>query len=69
MIFFYRLTLLGFRDFQFDYYSYFVVVQEVSRLLLGLNCGKPLQQLDLPDVSSAFALEHDFDIQVDCITS
>jgi len=37
--------------------------QEVSRLLLGLNCGKPLQQLDLPDVSSALALEHDFDIQ------
>lgn len=60
------VIFLELRDFQFDCDcdSCFVVVQEVSRLLLGLNCGKPLQQLDLPDVSSAMALEHDFDIQV-----
>lgn len=58
------VIFLELRDFQFDCDSCFVVVQEVSRLLLGLNCGKPLQQLDLPDVSSALALEHDFDIQV-----
>ncbi|WCJ18896.1 beta-ureidopropionase [Euphorbia peplus] len=37
--------------------------KEVSRLLLGLNCGKPLQPLPLPDSAKALSSDHDFDLQ------
>ncbi|KAL4180214.1 hypothetical protein AMTRI_Chr13g91000 [Amborella trichopoda] len=39
------------------------VFQEVSRLLLGLNCGKPLERLNLPVSATAISSKSDFDIQ------
>lgn len=40
--------------------------QEVSRLLLGLNCGKPLENIALPESAKALSLEHGFDLQAYC---
>ncbi|KAL5857452.1 hypothetical protein ACOSQ3_004910 [Xanthoceras sorbifolium] len=39
------------------------IFQEVSRLLLGLNCGKALELISLPESVKALSLEHDFDLQ------
>ncbi|KAK7287423.1 hypothetical protein RIF29_00699 [Crotalaria pallida] len=38
--------------------------QEVSRLLTGLNCGKALETIDLPESVSAASVEHGFDLHV-----
>lgn len=40
------------------------VLQEVSRLLHGLNCGKPLELVALSANGKALSSEHDFDLQV-----
>ncbi|XP_027159942.1 beta-ureidopropionase [Coffea eugenioides] len=37
--------------------------QEVSRLLLGLNCGKSLETIALPEPARALSSKHDFDLQ------
>ncbi|CAM8937678.1 unnamed protein product [Rhodiola kirilowii] len=39
------------------------VFQEVSRLFLGLNGGKALQELDLPEPVRGLSSKHDFDLQ------
>ncbi|PNX86602.1 beta-ureidopropionase [Trifolium pratense] len=36
---------------------------EVNRLLTGLNCGKALETIALPDSATALSVEHGFDIQ------
>ncbi|GAB4853331.1 Beta-ureidopropionase [Ancistrocladus abbreviatus] len=40
--------------------------QEVRRLLLGLNCGRPLDCLTLPEPATKLSLDHDFDLQAYC---
>lgn len=42
------------------------VFHEVSRLLLGLNCGSLLQSLTLPDAAASLSANHDFDLQAFC---
>lgn len=42
----------------------FVILQEVSRLLVGLNCGRPLERITLPNIAEKLSLSHDFDLQV-----
>lgn len=42
------------------------IYQEVSRLLHGLNCGKPLESIALPANAKALSSEHDFDLQGFC---
>ncbi|XP_010254543.1 PREDICTED: beta-ureidopropionase [Nelumbo nucifera] len=42
------------------------VFQEVSRLLLGLNCGRALDPIVLPKLATSFSKEHDFDLQAFC---
>ncbi|CAK9141665.1 unnamed protein product [Ilex paraguariensis] len=37
--------------------------QEVSRMLLGMNCGRPLETVSLPDPAKALSSTHDFDLQ------
>ncbi|KAK8658449.1 hypothetical protein V6N13_036655 [Hibiscus sabdariffa] len=37
--------------------------QEVSRLLLGLNCGKTLETIALPESAKSLSSKHDFDLQ------
>ncbi|XP_009617981.1 beta-ureidopropionase [Nicotiana tabacum] len=37
--------------------------QEVSRILLGLNCGKKLEPIALPQPVKVLSSEHDFDLQ------
>ncbi|KAJ8754401.1 hypothetical protein K2173_002852 [Erythroxylum novogranatense] len=37
--------------------------KEVSRLLLGLNCGEALETIDLPESAKALSSQHDFDLQ------
>lgn len=37
--------------------------QEASRMLLGLNGGKALESLLLPDIPKTLSYEHDFDLQ------
>lgn len=37
--------------------------QEVSRILLGLNCGKEVQPIALPQPVKALSSNHDFDLQ------
>ncbi|XP_047336262.1 beta-ureidopropionase [Impatiens glandulifera] len=37
--------------------------QEVSRLISGLNCGRALESITLPEASKALSSEHDFDLQ------
>ncbi|XP_043714017.1 beta-ureidopropionase [Telopea speciosissima] len=39
------------------------VFQEVSRVLLGLNCGRALESLTLPDPVVSLSSKHDFDLQ------
>lgn len=39
------------------------IFQEVSRLLLGLNCAKALEALALPEPAKALSSKHDFDLQ------
>ncbi|KAF2320549.1 hypothetical protein GH714_028199 [Hevea brasiliensis] len=39
--------------------------KEVSRLLLGLNCGRALELVVLPESAKALSSEHDFDLQSD----
>ncbi|KAG5581105.1 hypothetical protein H5410_051732 [Solanum commersonii] len=38
--------------------------QEVNRILLGLNCGKKLESIALPQPVKALSANHDFDLQV-----
>ncbi|CAN1332196.1 PYD3, partial [Linum perenne] len=38
--------------------------QEVSRLILGLNCGKALQTVAITEPAKALSHQHDFDLQV-----
>ncbi|PIA52300.1 hypothetical protein AQUCO_01000279v1 [Aquilegia coerulea] len=40
--------------------------QEVNRLLQGLNCGKSLETLALPDSADDLSLKYDFDIKAFC---
>ncbi|XP_068654988.1 beta-ureidopropionase [Aristolochia californica] len=40
--------------------------QEVSRLLLGLNCAKSLSSIPLPQPATALSSQHDFDLQAFC---
>lgn len=40
------------------------ILQEVSRLLLGINCGRAIDTLDLPESAKALSSEHEFDLQV-----
>ncbi|KAM0891385.1 hypothetical protein ACQ4PT_026454 [Festuca glaucescens] len=37
--------------------------KEASRLLLGLNCARPLEAISLPGATTALAEAHDFDVQ------
>ncbi|XP_020583962.1 beta-ureidopropionase [Phalaenopsis equestris] len=39
------------------------IFQEVSRMLVGLNCGKPLDRILLPEAASSLSTKHDFDLQ------
>uniref|UniRef100_A0A1D1ZBW9 Beta-ureidopropionase n=1 Tax=Anthurium amnicola TaxID=1678845 RepID=A0A1D1ZBW9_9ARAE len=39
------------------------IYQEVSRLLIGLNCGRPLGRISLPEPVGILSSSHDFDIQ------
>lgn len=49
-------------------FSGYMHLQEVSRLLLGMNCGKAITTLALPDAATALASEYSFDIQVSCFS-
>jgi len=40
------------------------VLQEVSRLLTGLNCGKAIETIALPESATALSVKHGFDLQV-----
>jgi hypothetical protein len=40
------------------------ILQEVSRLLIGLNCGRAIDAIVLPESTKALSSEHDFDLQV-----
>ncbi|KAJ9174971.1 hypothetical protein P3X46_013562 [Hevea brasiliensis] len=40
--------------------------KEVSRLLLGMNCGRAIEHVDLPEFAKALSSEHDFDLQAFC---
>ncbi|KAI0501004.1 hypothetical protein KFK09_019222 [Dendrobium nobile] len=42
------------------------IFQEVSRMLLGLNCGKPLERILLPEVAGSLSTKYDFDLQAFC---
>ncbi|XP_059446300.1 beta-ureidopropionase-like isoform X1 [Corylus avellana] len=42
------------------------IFQEVSRLLLGLNCGRAIDTIVLPESTKALSSEHDFDLQAFC---
>ncbi|PNX89456.1 beta-ureidopropionase-like protein [Trifolium pratense] len=37
--------------------------KEVNRLLTGLNCGKGLETITLPESATTLSIEHDFDLQ------
>ncbi|XAR72408.1 Beta-ureidopropionase [Bertholletia excelsa] len=39
------------------------VFQEVSRVLLGLNCGRAVETISLPEPANALSSKHDFDLQ------
>lgn len=58
------LKKLGNGNFVFHLASKLAVLQEVSRLLHGLNCGKPLELIALSANGKALSSEHDFDLQV-----
>ncbi|XP_072985987.1 beta-ureidopropionase [Typha latifolia] len=40
--------------------------QEVTRLLLGLNCGRPLERIAMPEAAALLSEEHNFDLQSFC---
>ncbi|KAL6211430.1 hypothetical protein ACLB2K_016656 [Fragaria x ananassa] len=40
--------------------------QEVNRILLGLNCGKPLETISVPESAKGLSSQHDFDLQAFC---
>ncbi|XP_045808341.1 beta-ureidopropionase-like [Trifolium pratense] len=40
--------------------------KEVNRLLTGLNCGKGLETITLPESATTLSIEHDFDLQAFC---
>ncbi|KAG0472617.1 hypothetical protein HPP92_014474 [Vanilla planifolia] len=40
--------------------------QEVSRLLLGFNCGKAIERVLLPEIATSLSIKHDFDIRAFC---
>ncbi|CAL5377666.1 unnamed protein product [Camellia sinensis] len=42
------------------------VFQEVKRLLWGLNCGRAVEPISLPDPAKALSSKHDFDLQAFC---
>ncbi|CAO2815776.1 unnamed protein product [Amaranthus hypochondriacus] len=42
------------------------IFQEVSRMLLGMNCGRSLDALALPTVATSLSSDHDFDLQAYC---
>ncbi|PNX81466.1 beta-ureidopropionase-like protein [Trifolium pratense] len=42
------------------------MLQEVNRLLTGLNCGKGLETITLPESATTLSIEHDFDLQAFC---
>lgn len=46
------------------FYSMITILQEVSRLLIGLNCGKALDTIDLPESTKSLSSGHNFDLQV-----
>lgn len=33
-------------------------------MLLGLNCGRPLERMQLPEHATSLSAKHDFDMQV-----
>lgn len=37
--------------------------QEVSRILVGLNCGQSLERIILPELAASLSTKHDFDMQ------
>ncbi|XP_051137753.1 beta-ureidopropionase [Andrographis paniculata] len=39
------------------------IFQEISRVLIGLNCGRALQTAAIPEPATALSSEHDFDLQ------
>lgn len=41
-----------------------IVLQEVSRLLVGLNCGGVLETVALPESAVTHSSKYDFDVQV-----
>ncbi|KAK2654096.1 hypothetical protein Ddye_013952 [Dipteronia dyeriana] len=47
----------------FQVVSRVISFQEVRRLLLGLNCGKALELISLPESVKVISSEHDFDLQ------
>ncbi|PNX66046.1 beta-ureidopropionase-like protein, partial [Trifolium pratense] len=38
-------------------------LQEVNRLLTGLNCGKELEAIALPESTTSLSATHGFDLQ------
>lgn len=44
--------------------NFITILQEVSRMLLGVNCGRSLDTIVLPESTKALSSEHDFDLQV-----
>lgn len=54
---------------RFSFLKMVSVLQEVSRLLLGLNRGAPLNVIPVSDSAKERSLKHDFDIQVCCYTT
>lgn len=43
--------------------------QEVSRLLLGLNCGRPLECMQLTELATSLSAKYDFDMQAFCFNA
>lgn len=44
--------------------SFVDAFQEVNRILLGLNCGKALETISVPESAKGLSSQHDFDLQV-----
>lgn len=45
------------------------VFQEVSRLLYGMNCGRLVQPMALPELAAALSTKHGFDLQSFCFSA
>jgi hypothetical protein len=58
-----HVHILGFSE------NFITILQEVSRLLLGLNSGRTLDKIVLPEPTKALSSEHDFDVQVGICTT